>query len=989
MLFILFILSVNVIAQPRLERNFSHQLYTTYDGLAQSQVNCMMQDSKGYIWIGTKGGLSRWDGEKFINFIDENDGSRINVIGIIEMEDGLILNSPSKFWKFSYEEEKPENWSFQDLEGLSNFRFIYYKNNLFNANDSCLYLFNCVKDGNYEYFYQIRYNLKSKKCDVLYSGDNKVLYSKIEQDDCLFFTSDTLCIFNHTGLHKQALPGKFTCYVENQSDSTTYGISETDNKIYKLDPLFSSATLIMKNTKINLNFRLIADLANNNSLYFVNKQNEICKLGCGPLGRNTIISCMLIDRENNLWVGTENGIYNYFKAGFEEHKFNIGKSVDNVWSIIQTADSTMWFGGYLTGFWSLDKKDRLTVYNANTYLDNELQEYNNTFYMGGITDKEGRAYLPVKHGILRIENNKIKHFRIDKYNVPMSITDDPGNNRLLMGTSAGFCVMEKGTMKIIDLVRSPRSIVSTCIDKKGNILAGSFTAQFIYQQDTLIPYHPERNRGAISMVKDFRGNVWKGTSTGLYLDNGDDESQQFDEKIKGMIASVHISHPYLLAATVNRLYMVNLDSFYNNPNALLYEFDPGNGYIAMDGGQNGFYTDNEGYVWYTVTDKVLRFSPEDLAQSYFRHSPKPHFVSFNFSSDQVSWNRVEPHDTLNLKRKWNENSVRFNINAVSATYADNMVYQYRIKQLSPEWSEPTQITQQTFSNLRPGKYQIEIRCSCHDGVWSDVVTSPLITIKRAWWQFWWVGLLMALMIIGLIIRLTVLIVKQRQKYLIRKLNEQKRLNELRLQTVRSKHIPHFSGNALSNIEHFIFSADLRQANKYLTKYSRLMNIMLRDADKASRSIEQEIEYVTLYLELEKMRFEDKLEYEIQLQPDIDTRKEIPNMLLQTWVENALKHGLRHKDGVGKITIIIKNSTGYTEISVEDNGIGREKAKELGTTGTGQGLKILAEQIEIYNHFNKSKIEIRTLDLSDENRKATGTRFIIFIPDNYNFTSLEN
>lgn len=605
--------------------------------------------------------------------------------------------------------------------------------------------------------------------------------------------------------------------------------------------------------------------------------------------------------------------------------------------------------------------------------------------MGGITDNKGRGFLPVKTGMLKIEKNEIEYINLKIKGVPMSMTDDTMQNRLLIGASCGFVVLEKDSWKTLDYIPSPKSIVSTCIDKEGNILAGTFTQQFVYQPGKLIPCHPGRSQGVISMTRDYNGNIWKGTSTGLYLDNGTTEEQQFKGKIKGMIASVHIKHPWLLAATVNKLFMVHLDSFYTKPPGKIYEFGAGNGYIAMDGGQNGFCTDYEGYVWYTVTDKVLRFSPDELAKNYTQFTPKPHFSSFLFSSDQITWHRVATNNPDALVRPWHENSVRFTMKAVSMGKANKMVYQYRIKKLSPDWSEPTGITQQTFSNLRPGKYQIEIRCSCNDNIWSEIVTSPALTIKSAWWQMGWARLVLILALIGIIYFLSSRIIKKRQEQQIRKLTEQKRLNELRLQSVRSKHIPHFSGNALANIEHFIFSADIRTANKYLSKYSRLMNITLKDADRASRTINEELEYVTLYLELEKMRFGDQLEYEILADSQVDINKEIPNMLLQTWVENALKHGLRHYQCVGKVDVAIKKSGEYTMITVEDNGIGRTKAKELGTSGTGSGLKILAEQIEILNHFNLKKVEMNIYDLTDSEGNANGTRMEMAIPEKFSFT----
>ena len=162
-----------------------------------------------------------------------------------------------------------------------------------------------------------------------------------------------------------------------------------------------------------------------------------------------------------------------------------------------------------------------------------------------------------------------------------------------------------------------------------------------------------------------------------------------------------------------------------------------------------------------------------------------------------------------------------------------------------------------------------------------------------------------------------------------------------------------------------------------------MNVTLRDAGrKASRSIDEELEYVNLCLELEKMRFGDKIEYFVTIDKQVDTKKKFL-ICLQTWVENAINTDYA-TIRTGRINIFISKKDETTIIQVEDNGIGRAKAKELKTTGTGSGLKILNEQIEIYNHFNPRKAIITITDLSDNDGNASGTRIEMSIPDDYQF-----
>jgi hypothetical protein len=987
---LLLLLSVSVFAQPRLEKHYSCHHYTTYDGLVQSQVNRMMQDSKGYIWICTKGGLSRWDGKKFQNFTDEKDGQRINIWNIFEQEDGYLVCSGTKLWKFRYEEENPGNWTFEDVKIPDIYRFHGLDFLFFNKNDSCFYLFNLVMPGyGKDQFIHIKFNVSSGKTAILPIGEKKILCSFSEDKQRIFISTNSKITFKNGLFIIEKLLFSIDAITPDPTDSTFVAYQKSTKTIYRVDKKIAGIKKLFDNTLINSD--ATSTLVVNNSGYITYLSDLSC-INYIHQNRETLVDkvtlakCLLVDRENNLWVGTEEGVYNYFQLGFEQYVFNIGKTVDNVWSIVCAPDSTMWFGGYLTSFWSFDKNEQINLFQPERYIPKlKPGELANNFYMGGICDSQGRVYLPLNWGFLIIENNIPRYVKTTDSGVPMSMFDDNANNKLVLGQSDGFTIIEKGTWKILFNSNLMQSVVSTCMTRSGKILAGTFRKQYIFDKDSLKPFRPEQNLGVISMVRDKNGNIWKGTPVGLFFDNGVKDSAVFAENIRGSISAVFIKHPWLMTTTVSKMYMVNVDSFYNNKTTKVLEFGSENGYIAMDGGQNGFCEDNEGMVWYSVADKVLRFSPEEATRNYNVKIPKPHIASISFSKNAIDWERVEICDSSLLIRSHQYNSIRFSMVAISTTRSDQITYQYCILGLSDEWSKPTSITQQSFTNLAPGKYQIEIRCSYDNKNWSETTSSPLITIKKAWWQFWWTYLIESALIVIMITVVVAFIVRRRQKVIIQKLTEQKRLNELRLQSVRSKHIPHFSGNALANIEHFIFSSDLRQANKFLSKYSRLMNITLRDADKASRTIEQELEYVNLYLELEKMRFGESLEYSIKIDPLVNINKEIPNMLLQTWVENAIKHGIRHKEGVGSILVkITKTENNGISIRVEDNGVGRAKAKEMGTTGTGQGLKILAEQVGIYNQFNSGKIILNTTDLVDQEEIASGTRFEMTIPGSFNF-----
>jgi len=153
---------------------------------------------------------------------------------------------------------------------------------------------------------------------------------------------------------------------------------------------------------------------------------------------------------------------------------------------------------------------------------------------------------------------------------------------------------------------------------------------------------------------------------------------------------------------------------------------------------------------------------------------------------------------------------------------------------------------------------------------------------------------------------------------------------------------------------------------------------LLNSDYMFRTIQEELDYVQLYLKFEKLRYGDRLSYDIQVAPDVDLQLEAPCMVIQTFCENAIRHGLSNKPGGGRIIIRIYPQHGFTVISVEDNGIGRNKAQQLETGGTGEGLNIVRQQLDILNRKKMLKCRLEITDLYAADNQPSGTRVAVRI-----------
>ena len=198
--------------------------------------------------------------------------------------------------------------------------------------------------------------------------------------------------------------------------------------------------------------------------------------------------------------------------------------------------------------------------------------------------------------------------------------------------------------------------------------------------------------------------------------------------------------------------------------------------------------------------------------------------------------------------------------------------------------------------------------------------------------------------------------------------------------------PHFFYNALNTIQAYIFTNEKQKANAYLAKFSKLTRNVLEMSEKETISLNEEIEALKLYLELEKMRFSDQFNFDIVLENSLDKENiEFPPMLIQPYVENAIKHGLLHKKGEKELMITFRKEQNLLIVLIDDNGIGRKRSKELNRIKSEKHQSFSSDanekRLEILNKNAKSKAEIvlKFIDKQDINGVAIGTTVILSIP----------
>ncbi len=213
----------------------------------------------------------------------------------------------------------------------------------------------------------------------------------------------------------------------------------------------------------------------------------------------------------------------------------------------------------------------------------------------------------------------------------------------------------------------------------------------------------------------------------------------------------------------------------------------------------------------------------------------------------------------------------------------------------------------------------------------------------------------------------------------RKTQFNREVSEVEMKALRAQMNPHFIFNSLNSIHRYWQQNDDANASEYLIKFSKLMRLILENSRKPEVSLAEDLEALELYMQLEAARMNHKFSYEINISPEIDTENTlIPPLILQPFVENAIWHGLQHKEGDGKITIYLTRKGDMIECAVEDNGVGREKSgainkKMNGAKKQSLGMEITGARIDIINKIKKAKAGVKLVDLPE------GLRVEILLP----------
>lgn len=919
----------------------------------------IIQDSKGYIWIATKGGLSRFDGIKFKNYGKAEGVKEANIKEIKEDSKGniwFLTNSGVSLVKndtILYFKNKGYYFNKFFIDKQDNLWIFSYSNKLIKFSNGKFHLvyndnkkWNCSYNKKKDYIY-ISTAISESDSFLSYVIKNNKIHYEGKSDIYKFYFDDFLLetkyqngivvskkFFDISGKDKKELTvtnKKINSFVKIDNTTYAFAVEENDNL---------STIWLFKNKKLSL----------------------LTNMGYYPK--------LLIDSEKNIWAATENGLY---KITFFKNYTKKDGMPNYVWSVQEDSYGKIWFASYY--------KKRLYFLTGNKIKAHPKIFSKPFFYMGAIRTQNGDILFP-HIPVIKYDGKKFSELKKIYQNTSiLSIFEDTYEKKILFGSVLGLQIKDnKGNVVLNKRFINAKDgiILSMKKNNKGELWYVSRKSFGILNRKDTLVMHNDTLSGAMSLYCDYKGNLWIGGNNGLYFYDYKKIRFIFYPELKTMIGSVtEVDSTHIVYGGLRGIGILDLNKFYSllsskKDLSLSYDlyidyYTQSNGFMGEEVGQNGIFKDSKGRIWVPANNNVVMFRFEDL-----RKNKKPPYLYINniqISEDNINWTDLP--DTVEYL-KHTQSNVRFEFIGICYTEPELVKFKYRLRGFNNAWSNETKKPYVSFTNLQPGNYTFELLSCNNSGVWNKIPVQRKFTVKAAWWQS--VFFKISSFIFSVMFILIVILLIQRR--IGKKKEMENKLNNLQMKNSQSQIYPHLLFNAISAVGSVIYKEEREKAYDYLVKMSQLMRKSLTDTKRLYKSIREELDFVENYLQIQKIRFPDRFDYLITVANDVDITVTVPQMIIQTYVENSVKYGVEPMKKGGLLKINIKMFEKGIRITIEDNGIGLEASKKNSYKGTGSGIKIMNEIYHIHNLQKKNKISFQMIDLYKKGGK--GTKVIVEI-----------
>ncbi|WP_298511688.1 histidine kinase [uncultured Kordia sp.] len=352
---------------------------------------------------------------------------------------------------------------------------------------------------------------------------------------------------------------------------------------------------------------------------------------------------------------------------------------------------------------------------------------------------------------------------------------------------------------------------------------------------------------------------------------------------------------------------------------------------------------------------------------------------------QILVNEISKQKNELTALSYDENSVKIFLRNIDFSGRNTYTFRYKLNNISNNWETISDIQNPIYlSYLSPANYTLTYQTLQNDKVIHE--DNIQFTILHPYWKTWWFFttiLLLVLSISFIILRLYLGKIRTKQRFELEQLDLEKNLAEAKLQNLTSQMNPHFTFNALNTVQGLILDDKKEDAYTYLAHFSNLFRKSIDFSSKTFNTFNEEITFLETYLKIESKRFNNQLDYQIDDTALEDRFYKIPAMIIQPFVENAIKHGLLHKQGTKKLSIQFQTDENHVHCIIVDNGIGRKASGLLSQNRKDAHLNMATSSVQkrfdLYKKHHDMEMKYLYEDLLDSNDESLGTKVIITIP----------
>ncbi|XOV66992.1 MAG: histidine kinase [Fluviicola sp.] len=943
-------------------QKYAFVTYSTEEGLPQSQVKAIAQDDKGYLWIGTIGGLTRFNGEDFVPYTSR-EGLLNNRISSLDYIDNTLWVGHDGGVS-SIDGDKIKNYSFtgedksRPVEQILKFkdRLIICSNSggLFELKNGQLININLdrLSQGN-----EVR--LTSNRVRSGHVSEGK-LYLAMREG--LVVTNDLkrFEVLSEFGDHSfSGVTGNSSEIIATTFDSLLIRKNLNSHQVTVQNPDGLSTIrgcFIDSDNSIWLHGTLgVICIKANGSQYVFNQKNGL------PLDA---IGCVYEDMNGNIWIGSEGkGVFRFPGMRFEYFDQNAGFLSDLVTCGFEMKNGDSYYGSFDQGIlFQREGKpmERIDVSGASLTIWAAEKSVDGRHWFGSQNalisiDGAGTVDVYSKPNYPGLPGNKIVCFqRINKNSMYIG-----GNDGVSLYQSGKFTKVGKRDDEYLGTVRDMEIVngVLYCVSNLG---------AFVYRNGDFHPIPESMGRVYYSIVADDAGVIWMGSESGLFkYENGEISQLRLlhDDPRANIVNFMNYRDKKLYVGTNNGLIVISQDK----KGYKVKRYGPGDGIPDVETNLNSGFFDADGTFCFGTSNGLVKFKEGysgvgarkpivNLKSILLNYAP----FDYSLYSESVSPNGIPK----NLEFPYNKNNLVFDFDGIALVNHKELKYQFKLVGLNNEWSPMSSVASITYTNLPAGDYQLMVRAVDLEGRQSEAISIPFV-IEEAFYKTWWFIALCFIATAGIVFLLFRLRLRR-----IQQINENEmfaykaRLLALEQKSLNASMNRHFIFNSLNSIQYFINTRDRLSANKYLTNFAKLIRKNLDSASVEDNQItlEEEVSRIELYLSLESMRFKDRFDYNITTNNiDLELYK-IPAMILQPFIENSIIHGiLPQEDKKGLIEINIERQGNMLEITIKDNGIGvnqsmSRKAMDVGDHRS-QGMEITSKRIELMQKFSDDAMEL--------------------------------